>query len=79
MGALHGHRLRHAGATGTLEVGGTLIEPRDLHVRVRTDTTMIYARKDLAAIRSLTNSWIGLHRGAQWSRSDVGGDRRLPV
>lgn len=54
MGAVHGHRIRHASATGIREVGGTLIEPRELLVHVRTDTTMIYARKDLATLRSLT-------------------------
>lgn len=53
LGVVHAHRLRHTVATGVLAAGGTLIEARELLGHARTDTTMIYAKTDLVALRTL--------------------------
>jgi site-specific recombinase XerC len=57
LGVVHAHRLRHTAATAVLAAGGTLIEARELLGHARTDTTMIYARTDLGALRVLVIPW----------------------
>ncbi len=54
------HRTRRAAIrmVGTLPVtsltaGGSLVEARELLGHARTDTTMVYARTDLVALRAL--------------------------
>ncbi|MFZ1384408.1 MAG: tyrosine-type recombinase/integrase [Propionicimonas sp.] len=54
LGVVHAHRLRHTVATSVLAAGGTLIEARELLGHARIDTTMIYAKTDLASLRTLT-------------------------
>lgn len=57
LGTVHAHALRHTAATAVLAAGGSLIEARELLGYARTDTTMIYARTDLAALRELVPAW----------------------
>lgn len=57
LGTVHAHALRHTAATAVLAAGGTLIEARELLGHARTDTTMVYARTDLAALRELVPVW----------------------
>ena len=57
LGVVHAHRLRHTAATGVLAGGGSLSEARELLGHARTDTTMIYARADLAALSVLVIGW----------------------
>lgn len=57
LGTVHAHALRHTAATAVLAAGGSLIEARELLGHARTDTTMIYARTDLVALRELVPSW----------------------
>jgi hypothetical protein len=40
-----------------LAAGGSLIEARELLGHARTDTTMVYARTDLVALRELVPAW----------------------
>lgn len=53
LGTVHAHRLRHTAATAILAAGGSLIEARELLGHAHTDTTMVYARTDLVALREL--------------------------
>lgn len=57
LGTVHAHALRHTAATAVLAAGGSLIEARELLGHARTDTTMLYARTDLAALRELVPPW----------------------
>lgn len=57
LGTVHAHALRHTAATAVLAAGGSLIEARELLGHARTDTTMVYARTELAALRSLVPAW----------------------
>lgn len=57
LGTVHAHVLRHTTATAVLAAGGSLIEARELLGHARTDTTMVYARTDLAALRALVPAW----------------------
>lgn len=57
LGTVHAHALRHTTATAVLAAGGSLIEARELLGHSRTETTMIYARTDLAALRELAPAW----------------------
>ncbi|GAA6527991.1 tyrosine-type recombinase/integrase [Intrasporangium sp. DVR] len=57
LGTVHAHALRHTAATAVLAAGGSLIEARELLGHARTDTTMVYARTDLVALRELVTSW----------------------
>jgi site-specific recombinase XerD len=57
LGTIHAHRLRHTAATQVLARGGSLVEARELLGHARTDTTMIYAKTDLAALAALVVPW----------------------
>jgi len=57
LGTVHAHALRHTAATAVLAAGGSLIEARELLGHARTDTTMVYARTDLFALRELVPAW----------------------
>lgn len=57
LGTVHAHALRHTAATAVLAAGGSLIEARELLGHARTDTTMVYARTDLVALRELVPAW----------------------
>jgi site-specific recombinase XerC len=47
------HRLRHTAAMNVIAAGGTLIEAQELLGHARADSTRIYARTDLASLRTL--------------------------
>jgi site-specific recombinase XerD len=57
LSTVHAHRLRHTTATQVLAHGGSLVEARELLGHARTDTTMIYAKTDLAALAALVVPW----------------------
>jgi site-specific recombinase XerD len=57
LGVVHAPRLRHTAATEVVAGGGSLVEARELLGHARTDTTMIYARTDLSALRTLVTAW----------------------
>ena len=57
LGTVHAHALRHTAATAVLAAGGSLVEARELLGHARTDTTMVYARTDLVALRVLVPAW----------------------
>ena len=57
LGTVHAHALRHTTATAVLAAGGSLVEARELLGHARTDTTMVYARTDLAALHELVPAW----------------------
>lgn len=57
LGTVHAHALRHTAATAVLTAGGSLVEARELLGHTRTDTTMVYARTDLVALRELVPAW----------------------
>jgi len=53
LGVMHAHRLRHTAAMNVIAAGGTLTEARELLGHSRTDSTHVYARTDLASLRTL--------------------------
>ncbi len=57
LGTVHAHRLRHSAATAMLRSGGSLREIGDVLRHRRALTTAIYAKLDLAALRSLARPW----------------------
>lgn len=53
------HILRHALATGMLQRGASLGEIGDVLRHRHPDTTMLYTKVDLAALRLLARPWLG--------------------
>lgn len=53
LGPMHAHRLRHTAAMNVIAAGGTLFEAQELLGHARADSTRIYARTDLASLRTL--------------------------
>jgi site-specific recombinase XerC len=53
LGVMHAHRLRHTAAMNVIAAGGTLTEARELLGHSRAGSTQVYARTDLASLRSL--------------------------
>lgn len=53
LGAMRAHRLRHTAAMNVIAAGGTLIEAQELLGHAHSDSTRIYARTDLASLRTL--------------------------
>lgn len=53
LGVMHAHRLRHTAAMNVIAAGGTLTEARELLGHSRADSTHVYARTDLASLRTL--------------------------
>ncbi len=69
-GRIGAHRLRHYAATAVLAAGGNLTEAGQLLRHTDQATTRIYARVDLAALRTLAVPWPGDQ--AVGSASDAG-------
>ena len=69
-GRIGAHRLRHYAATAVLAAGGNLTEAGQLLRHADQATTRIYARVDLAALRTLAVPWPGT--AAASSASDAG-------
>jgi site-specific recombinase XerD len=59
LGRIYAHRLRHTAATGMLRGGGSLVEIGQVLRHHRPRTTMIYARVDTEALRTLARPWLG--------------------
>ena len=53
LGVMHAHRLRHTAAMNVIAAGGTLVEAQELLGHSRADSTRVYARTDLASLRTL--------------------------
>ncbi len=53
LGVMHAHRLRHTAAMNVIAAGGTLVEAQELLGHSRADSTHVYARTDLASLRTL--------------------------
>ena len=73
-GRIGAHRLRHYAATAVLAAGGNLTEAGQLLRHADQATTRIYARVDLAALRTLAVPWpgnqaVGSADGAGWAES----------
>lgn len=56
------HRLRHTAACGVLAAGGGLAEAGQLLRHTSPQATAVYARSDIAALRSITRPWPGAAR-----------------
>lgn len=54
LGLVHAHRLRHTAAMNVIAAGGTLVEARELLGHQSDTSTRVYARTDLASLRTLT-------------------------
>jgi site-specific recombinase XerD len=59
LGMLHAHRLRHSAATAMLAGGASLTEIGQVLAHDRPETTSIYARVDIEALRGLARPWTG--------------------
>jgi site-specific recombinase XerC len=53
LGVMHAHRLRHTAAMNVIAAGGTLTEARELLGHAHADSSRVYARTDLASLRTL--------------------------
>jgi site-specific recombinase XerC len=54
LGVMHAHRLRHTAAMNVIAAGGTLVEAQELLGHQSAASTGVYARTDLASLRTLT-------------------------
>ena len=54
LGVVHAHRLRHTAAMNIIAAGGTLVEAQELLGHRNAASTGVYARTDLASLRTLT-------------------------
>jgi site-specific recombinase XerC len=54
LGVVHAHRLRHAAAMNVIATGGSLVEAQELLGHRNVASTRVYARTDLASLRTLT-------------------------
>jgi site-specific recombinase XerC len=54
LGVVHAHRLRHTAAMNVIAAGGSLVEARELLGHRSVVSTQVYARTDLASLRTLT-------------------------
>jgi len=57
VGTVHAHRLRPTAATRMLAAGATLFEVGEVLRRERPGTTAIYAKVDLARLRTIVRPW----------------------
>jgi site-specific recombinase XerC len=54
LGVVHAHRLRHTAAMNVIATGGSLVEAQELLGHRSVTSTRVYARTDLASLRTLT-------------------------
>lgn len=54
LGVVHAHRLRHTAAMNVIAAGGSLVEAQELLGHQNATSTRVYARADLASLRTLT-------------------------
>lgn len=54
LGVVHAHRLRHTAAMNVLAAGGSQVEAQELLGHLSASSTRVYARTDLASLRTLT-------------------------
>jgi site-specific recombinase XerC len=54
LGVVHAHRLRHTAAMNVIATGGSLVEAQELLGHRSVTNTRVYARTDLASLRTLT-------------------------
>jgi site-specific recombinase XerC len=54
LGVVHAHRLRHTAAMNVIATGGSLVEAQELLGHRSVASTRVYARTDLASLRTLT-------------------------
>ena len=59
LGTVHAHRLRHSTASAILAGGGSLAEIGQVLRHKRPQTTAIYVKADIEALRSLARPWPG--------------------
>jgi len=59
LGTIHGHRLRHSAATAMLHAGASLSEIGQVLRHRHALTTTIYAKVDIAALRTVARPWPG--------------------
>jgi site-specific recombinase XerD len=64
LGIVRAHRLRHTAATAMLEAGGSLTEIGQVLRHQHTATTAIYAKVDIAGLRSVARRWPGTEAAA---------------
>jgi site-specific recombinase XerD len=57
LGVIGGHRLRHSAATSMLSAGGSLAEIGQVLRHRRPQTTAIYTKVDVEALRALARPW----------------------
>ena len=71
-GRIGAHRLRHTAATTVLAAGGSLAEAAELLRHASPDTTVIYAKVDLVALRTLVRPWPGSQDAVFTADADLG-------
>lgn len=54
LGVMHAHRLRHTAAMNVIATGGSLTEAQEFLGHASVASTQVYARVDLASLRTLT-------------------------
>jgi site-specific recombinase XerD len=59
LGTIFAHRLRHSAATAMLAAGAPLVEIRQVLRHHSAETTAIYAKVDIEALRGLAMPWPG--------------------
>jgi site-specific recombinase XerD len=64
LGTVHAHRLRHSAATAMLGAGGSLSEIGQVLRHRHALTTMIYAKVDIDALRTVARAWPGSEAAA---------------
>lgn len=57
LGTVHAHRLRHSAATAMLDAGGSLSEIGQVLRHRHMLSTAIYAKVDIAALRTVARPW----------------------
>src|SRR5262249_54559902 len=63
-GPVHAHRLRHSAATAMLSHGASLTEIGQVLRHLDPLTTMIYAKVDIDALRTVARTWPALRQAA---------------